>query len=73
MPACHLCGASMGLYGYGWPGPHSKKPQGKRGFLWACAECRPQAEARWSAATGQKSDNPQPQQGTEWIASRETL
>ena len=54
---CAICADPHGgCYGYGYPGPHSKKPEGKRGFLWSCArpECRTEAEARWTKATGQK-------------------
>ena len=33
-------------YGYGLPGLHSDKPKGKRGYLYACAEHRDEAEQR---------------------------
>jgi hypothetical protein len=54
-PMTHRCAICSdphgGCYGYGWPGPYSKLPKAKRGFLWSCADCRPQAEARWAKAT----------------------
>jgi hypothetical protein len=63
---CAICSDPHGgCYGYGWPGPWSKLPKAKRGFLWSCHACRPQAEARWLKATQiQPTETPQPAQGS---------
>lgn len=56
MKPCAICKAPRACWGYRYPGPRSAIPEGRKGYLWACTNCRPSAEARWLAAT-------QPDQG----------
>ena len=49
---CFVCGRPHSPFGYGLPGPRSEKPKGKRGYLWACAEHREDAEKRRNKALG---------------------
>ena len=48
--ACFFCQAPVAPFGYRKPGPYSQ--QAKRGYLWACADHRADAEARLAAAIG---------------------
>ncbi|WP_412506190.1 hypothetical protein [Roseovarius sp. SYSU LYC5161] len=47
---CFVCGTPVAPFGFGWPGPARDKPKGKRGYLWACFEHRPDGERRREAA-----------------------
>jgi hypothetical protein len=46
---CAICGAPAS-FGYGLPGLRSEKPEGKRGYLWTCADHRGEGEARRAKA-----------------------
>lgn len=41
-------------YGYRWPGPMSELKPGDRGYLWACANHREDAERRRDDAMAQR-------------------
>lgn len=43
---CFVCGNPVAPFGFGWPGFHSDKPKGKRGYLWTCSEHRQEGERR---------------------------
>ena len=47
---CRICGAADAPFGFGFAGHRSKLPADKRGILWACGACEPQARARWERA-----------------------
>lgn len=47
---CFVCGNPAAPFGFGWPGFPRDKPKGKRGYLWACSEHRPDGERRRQAA-----------------------
>lgn len=49
---CFVCGKPNSPFGFGWPGPRSEKPKGKRGYLWACADHRKEGEERRRKAIG---------------------
>jgi hypothetical protein len=49
---CSICKATPAPYGYRRAGPFSALPAGKRGYLWACADHKADAEARWRSANG---------------------
>lgn len=49
---CFVCGRPHAPFGFGLPGLRSDKPEGKRGYLWACAEHRADGEERRRQATG---------------------
>ena len=49
--ACGICGAPNAPWGYRLPGLLSDLPPGKRSYLWACTDHRPEAAARQQAAT----------------------
>lgn len=43
---CLVCGDPVSAFGFGWPGFERDKPKGKRGYIWACADHRPEGERR---------------------------
>lgn len=47
---CIVCRAPNSGFGFRWPGPRKDIPDGKRGYLWACAEHREDAARRRDAA-----------------------
>lgn len=47
---CIVCRAPNSGFGFRWPGPRKDIPDGKRGYLWACAEHREDGERRMRAA-----------------------
>ena len=47
---CFVCGAAVAPFGFGWPGFERDKPEGKRGYLWTCADHRVDGEQRLQAA-----------------------
>jgi len=49
---CHFCGAALAPYGYGLPGLRSDKPEGRRGYVWVCADHRDAAEHKRNQAIG---------------------
>lgn len=48
---CFVCGKPNSPFGFGWPGPRSEKPKGKRGYLWACGDHREEGRERQRDAT----------------------
>lgn len=44
--SCFVCGNPVAPFGFGWPGFHSEKPKGKRGYVWTCSEHREVGEKR---------------------------
>lgn len=54
--ACFFCKDPIAPFGYRKPGPYSQ--QAKRGYLWACADHRADAEAKLAAAIGTIAPRP---------------
>lgn len=48
---CGICGATPAPYGFRLPGPIRDLPDRRRGYLWACALHRAEAEDRHARAT----------------------
>ena len=47
---CFVCNAAVAPFGFGWPGFGRDKPEGKRGYLWTCADHHVDGEQRRQAA-----------------------
>lgn len=47
---CFVCGAPHSPFGFGLAGLRRDKPQGKRGYLWACRDHRADGERRQTQA-----------------------
>jgi hypothetical protein len=43
---CFVCSDPVAPFGFGWPSSFRDTPKGKRGYLWACSDHRPEGERR---------------------------